>query len=122
MSVERSVTRLLGVDGADDLEVPLPNVLVDHVHDRGGLGRGVAYWLGNAMLQTGPLAAADRRGGQRRRARPVASSQVADEGAIRERVTEECAERLREISARFDERRAMRERLGETRRRRCATC
>ena len=53
VSVERSVTRLLGVDGANDLEAPLPNVLVDHVHDGGGLGRGVAYWLGNAMLQTG---------------------------------------------------------------------
>ena len=53
VSVERSVTRLLGVDGADALEVPLPNVLVDHVHDGGGLGRGIAYWLGNAMIQTG---------------------------------------------------------------------
>ncbi len=52
VSVERSITRLLGVDGADDLEVPLPNVLVDHVHDRGGLDRGIAHWLGNAMLQS----------------------------------------------------------------------
>src|ERR1035437_11030095 len=52
VSVERSVTRLLGVDGADSLEVPLPNVIVDQVHSRGGLGRGIAYWLGNAMLQT----------------------------------------------------------------------
>src|SRR5271165_6539192 len=52
VSVERSVTRLLGVDGADALEVPLPNVLVDHVNDRGGLPRGIAPWLGNAMLQT----------------------------------------------------------------------
>ena len=61
MSVERSVTRLLGVDGADELEAPLPNVLVDHVADRGGLGRGIAYWLGNAMIQTATLAPADRR-------------------------------------------------------------
>ncbi len=53
VSVERSVTRLLGVDGADALEVPLPNVLVDHVHARGGLGRGIAHWLGNALIQTG---------------------------------------------------------------------
>jgi beta-lysine 5,6-aminomutase alpha subunit len=53
VSVERSVTRLLGVDGADSLDVPLPNVLVDHVQEHGGLGRGVAFWLGNAMLQTG---------------------------------------------------------------------
>ncbi len=28
-------------------------MLVDHVHDRGGLGHGVGYWLGNALLQTG---------------------------------------------------------------------
>ncbi len=28
-------------------------MLVDHVHERGGLGRGIAHWIGNAMLQTG---------------------------------------------------------------------
>jgi beta-lysine 5,6-aminomutase alpha subunit len=112
LSVERSVTRLLGVDGADSLDVPLPNVLVDHVHERGGLGHGIAYWLGNAMLQTGrsPQEIADS----------VSSGEVvlteidlADERAIHDRVTEECAARLKEISGRFDERRAMRERLGE---------
>src|SRR5580700_5282591 len=53
VSVERSIVRMLGVDGANDLEAPLPNVLVEHVHQGGGLGRGIAYWLGNAMLQTG---------------------------------------------------------------------
>ena len=42
VSVERSITRLLGVDGADELEVPLPNVLVEHVAARGGLERGIA--------------------------------------------------------------------------------
>ena len=61
VSVERSVTRLLGVDGADELEVPLPNVLVDHVHERGGLGRGIAHWLGNAMIQTGARRSRSRR-------------------------------------------------------------
>ena len=40
VSVERTVTRLLGVDGASDLDVPLPNVLVDHVRDHGELGPG----------------------------------------------------------------------------------
>jgi beta-lysine 5,6-aminomutase alpha subunit len=134
VSVERSVTRLLGVDGANQLDAPLPNVLVDHVHDGGGLGRGVAYWLGNAMLQTGrtpqQIAEAvsagdldlfaldsspasspqgDGEGDDER----AASSPEGEEAAIRERVTSECAARLREIRARFDERRAMRERLGE---------
>ena len=112
LSVERSVTRLLGVDGANALEVPLPNVLVDHVHERGGLGRGIAYRLGNAMIQTASspqqLAEAVSAGEL-----DLLALQEAEEPAIHERVTSECAARLREIAQRFDERRAMRERLGD---------
>ena len=111
VSVERSVTRLLGVDGANDLEAPLPNVLVDHVHDAGGLGRGVGYWLGNAMLQTGrspqQIAQAVDAGEL-----DVCGLDLAEETAIHERVSGECAARLGEISARFEQRAAMRERLG----------
>ena len=92
VSVERSVTRLLGVDGANALEVPLPNVLVDHVHDRGGLGRGIGYWVGNAMLQTGrspqQIAEAVSAGELE-----VCALDLAEEPAIRERVTEECGAR-----------------------------
>src|ERR1700691_5840268 len=51
VSVERTVARLLGVDGVNELDAPLPNVLVDHVADRGELGKGVGYWLGNALLE-----------------------------------------------------------------------
>jgi beta-lysine 5,6-aminomutase alpha subunit len=113
LSVERSVTRLVGVDGADGLGVPLPNVLVDHVHDGGGLGRGVAHWLGKAMLQTGrspqQIAEAVSAGEL-----DLLALEPADEAAINERISEECAARLREIAGRFDERRALRERLGET--------
>jgi beta-lysine 5,6-aminomutase alpha subunit len=112
VSVERSVTRLLGVDGADTLEVPLPNVLVDHVHQREGLGRGIAHWLGNAMIQTGrspqQIAEAVSAGEL-----DLTGLQVAEDAAVRERVTEECSARLGEITARFQERRAMRDRLGD---------
>jgi beta-lysine 5,6-aminomutase alpha subunit len=110
VSVERSVTRLLGMDGADGLEVPLPNVLVDHVHDGGGLGRGVAYWVGNAMLHTGrtpqQIAEAVSAGEL-----DLFGLDIAEHGAIRERVTEETGRRLTEISGRFEQRQAMRERL-----------
>ncbi len=112
VSVERSVTRLLGVDGANDLEAPLPNVLVDHVHDGGGLGRGVAYWLGNAMLQTGRTPQQISEGVNAGEL-DLLGLERAEEGAVRERVTAECAARLGEIRGRFDERRAMRERLGD---------
>jgi beta-lysine 5,6-aminomutase alpha subunit len=112
VSVERSVTRLLGVDGANDLDVPLPNVLVDHVHDRGGLGRGIGWWLGNAMLKTGrspqQLAEAVSAGEL-----DLCALEPAEAGTPQERVTAECRTRLKEIAGRFDERRAMRERLGE---------
>jgi beta-lysine 5,6-aminomutase alpha subunit len=90
----------------------LPNVLVDHVQERGGLGRGIAYWLGSAMLQTGrspqEIAEAVSAGEL-----DLSELGLADERAIRDRVTEECAARLKEISGRFEERRAMRERLGD---------
>jgi len=113
VSVERSVTRLLGVDGADDLEVPLPNVLVDHVKARGGLGRGVAHWIGNAMLQTqrtpNEIAESVSAGDL-----DLAGLKEGDEQAVRAHVLEECAGRLKEISGRFTDRRVLRERLGET--------
>lgn len=53
VSTERTVLRLLGVDGVDDVESPLPNVVIDTIKDGGGLSRGAAYWIGNAMIQTG---------------------------------------------------------------------
>jgi beta-lysine 5,6-aminomutase alpha subunit len=53
VTVERTVTRLLGVDGVDEIEKPLPNVLVDNIKEGGGLSRGAAFWIGNAMVQTG---------------------------------------------------------------------
>src|SRR6478609_9287411 len=95
VSVERSVTRLLGVDGADDLEVPLPNVLVDHVHERGGLGRGIAHWLGNAMLagsQTPQQIAEAVSAGEL----DLMAIERAEEDLIRERVLEHCRANLHE--------------------------
>lgn len=52
-SIERTIARLLGVDGIDKIGKPLPNVLVDNVKRSGGLGRGIAFWIGNAIVQTG---------------------------------------------------------------------
>jgi beta-lysine 5,6-aminomutase alpha subunit len=113
VSVERTLTRLLGVDGVDDLDVPLPNVLVDHIQAGGGLGMGVAHWLGNAMLHT------DRSPAEI--ARAVSNSELdlcalpaAEEEAIRRRILSECESRLGEIAGRMHERRSLRERLGES--------
>jgi beta-lysine 5,6-aminomutase alpha subunit len=113
VSVERTVARLLGVDGANTLGAPLPNVLVDHVREREQLGFGIAYWLGNAMLHS------------ERSAQQIAEQVDAGEldlcalprspeGAIRERIAAECAQHLERIGRGMDERRALRERLGES--------
>jgi len=112
VSVERSVTRLLGIDGADEHEVPLPNVVVDHVHAAGGLPRGVAFWLANAIIQTGrsPQQIAEAVAAEEL---DLCGLELADEHQIRERAREECAARLAHISERFAERRAWREQLGE---------
>ena len=53
VSTERTVARLLGVDGVDDVDNPLPNVLVDQLKEAGALPTGVAYMLGNAVIKTG---------------------------------------------------------------------
>src|SRR5690348_17321900 len=52
VSVERSVLRLLGVDGVGPEEVPLPNLIVDALspEDR---ARGAALAFGRALAQTG---------------------------------------------------------------------
>ena len=53
ISVERTVARLLGIDGVNDVGTPLPNVVVENIKSNGGLGMGAAYFLANAVLNTG---------------------------------------------------------------------
>jgi beta-lysine 5,6-aminomutase alpha subunit len=52
-SIERCVLRLLGVNGVDENDVPLPNIIVDQALAAGLLEDGIAYWLGSAMLHEG---------------------------------------------------------------------
>lgn len=49
-TVERTVCRLFGIDGVDEFDVPLPNVVIDNI--KNNLGVGVALYIGNAILQT----------------------------------------------------------------------
>jgi beta-lysine 5,6-aminomutase alpha subunit len=52
VTVERTLCRLLGIDGIDANEVPLPNILVDTLKDKGVLNQGVLFHLANAMIET----------------------------------------------------------------------
>ncbi|MFP4459556.1 MAG: lysine 5,6-aminomutase subunit alpha [Candidatus Zixiibacteriota bacterium] len=50
VSVERTVLRLMGIDGVDDNDIPLPNVVVSKINEKNGLAMGVAFYIGNAMV------------------------------------------------------------------------
>jgi beta-lysine 5,6-aminomutase alpha subunit len=52
VAVERTVCRLLGIDGVDEFGVPLPNVVVDNIKKGNGLSLGAALFLGNAVVNT----------------------------------------------------------------------
>ncbi len=53
VAVERTLCRLLGIDGVDKDQVPLPNIVTDRLKEAGILSEGVLYFLGNAILSTG---------------------------------------------------------------------
>lgn len=52
VSVERTILRLLGIDGVNEEDIPLPNLIVDKIKDSGVINQGVIYFLGNAMIET----------------------------------------------------------------------
>ena len=62
VAVERTLCRLMGIDGVDENQVPLPNVIVDDLKSKGVLGEGVLFYIANAMVNTGldPQAIAEK--------------------------------------------------------------
>jgi beta-lysine 5,6-aminomutase alpha subunit len=58
VSTERTVLRLLGVDGVDENDVPVPNRVVASLEAAGRLARGAAVWMGSALAAGAPDAAA----------------------------------------------------------------
>lgn len=51
VATERTIARLMGIDGVDEMEVPYPNLLVEHLVENNRLGQGVCLYLGNAIIQ-----------------------------------------------------------------------
>ncbi|MCB5270326.1 MAG: lysine 5,6-aminomutase subunit alpha [Candidatus Cloacimonetes bacterium] len=49
VTIERTVLRLMGIDGATEDGKPLPNLLVDQLQSAGALHKGAAIWVANAM-------------------------------------------------------------------------
>ncbi len=53
VAVERTLCRLIGIDGIDEQGVPLPNVVVNALHESNLLSQGVLYFIGNALIEVG---------------------------------------------------------------------
>ena len=51
VAVERTVCRLLGIDGVNAGDAPMPNVVVDHLTEKGSLSDGAAFRIGNALAE-----------------------------------------------------------------------
>ena len=52
VAVERTLCRLIGIDGVDNNDVPLPNVVVNQLVDNGVLNQGILFYVGNAIIET----------------------------------------------------------------------
>ena len=82
VAVERTVCRLLGIDGVNDVGVPLPNVVVDHLCAKDILSDGAALRIGNAMAEFG-LTPQEIAEGIDRGETDLAALPVRSEGEIR---------------------------------------
>ncbi|MDR1781514.1 MAG: lysine 5,6-aminomutase subunit alpha [Bacilli bacterium] len=51
VATERTIARLFGIDGVDEMGVPYPNIIVDHLVTNDKLNQGLCLFLGNAMLK-----------------------------------------------------------------------
>ncbi len=52
VAVERTLCRLMGIDGVNSDGVPLPNVLIEELRAKNLLSEGVLFFLANAMKST----------------------------------------------------------------------
>lgn len=52
VAVERTVLRLLGIDGVDDFGRPLVNAVIDHIVKQADLSKGVSHYMGYAVHET----------------------------------------------------------------------
>lgn len=53
VTVERTLCRFVGIDGVDENDVPLPNVVVNFLKEKNALSDGALFYLANAMAATG---------------------------------------------------------------------
>ncbi|MBE0700309.1 MAG: lysine 5,6-aminomutase subunit alpha [Acholeplasmataceae bacterium] len=51
VAIERSILRMLGIDGINAFDVPLVNVVIDHIRQKADLSKGVCHYFSYAMAE-----------------------------------------------------------------------
>ncbi len=111
VSIERTVLRLFGLHDVGPRGVPLVNLAVDALQERGLLGRGAAYWLGWAARRgaADPAAVVERLASLPARPEPLPP---AEERAMREELRRDARAAVEELHRRVKARNALRAELG----------
>ncbi len=112
VAVERTLCRLMGIDGVDANDVPLPNVVVDDLKSKGVLNQGVLFYLANAMVATGmtPQQIAEKVG---EGSLDLTKVEVADKAAIEQILQPVIDESINKIRARRERRENYLNTIGE---------
>lgn len=113
VSIERSIARLLGIDGVNGHDVPVPNLVVDQLLATDALCRGVAWWIGAAMYSTGYTAPEVGAAVARGELHLQDYADVSGEDAVRT-IQQAADEAWKTIANIRDQRRARRARIGES--------
>jgi beta-lysine 5,6-aminomutase alpha subunit len=111
VSIERTVLRQLGFHDAGPRGIPLVNLMVDVLRERGLLGRGAAYWVGWALRRGArdPLQIVDRITSLPRDPDPLPPE---EDRALRDEVRAEVRAAADELRRRVTARNALKAELG----------
>jgi beta-lysine 5,6-aminomutase alpha subunit len=112
VAVERTLCRLMEIDGVDAHEVPLPNIVVDQLYQSGLLGEGILFFLGNALLET-KLTSQQIAEKMASNGLDITTLSIHSDEEIRNAVAPYIETTLQRISANVAQRRSFIEKLGE---------
>lgn len=111
-AVERTLCRLAGIDGVDKYGVPLPNIVVDFLKDRGVLGDGVLYYLVNTAVETG-LSLQEIAQKCSLGELDIVKSHKAEESAFKKKIDDISLSGIKKIKTRKERRESLINKLGE---------
>ena len=113
VATERAVCRLMGIDGACDYGVPLPNVVVNHLKDISLLDIGAALVIGNASitLDISPIEIAKKIGKDELNLDSISPPKDLDK--IKQLITKNAKQSIAKISQARRQRESMLSKYGE---------